>query len=390
MDRVLNEHLRNQAVVDRLFTEVLNAGALEVLPELYSQNVVDQNPLPGGPPGLAGVRYSISSMRRAFPDCEYTIRRVTSEGDTVLVRAAFRGTQTGRLLFRRGNGRSVSSTTDIAFRIADGRIIERWVVRDQPQASDGVEGSHGRPPATLRLVDRALRSRMFARSAPARSIRGEPFEPIGRQKMLYDDSKTRLKALVIGGGIGGLATAVALRHVGLEVTVFERAQAARSGAGIHLWSNAILALDEIGLGEAVRAAAPAQRAVEFSNAQGDVLASWRVGDYVQKFGAPVVAIERAELSSILLAALPEGVVRVGAECTGFVEDANGVSAVFADGSSERGDLLIGADGLRSTIRQQLLGEELPRYSGYTAWRAVAEISHEKIGPGNLPLLLRTG
>jgi predicted ester cyclase len=128
VDEALSEHLRNQRLVDRLFAEVLNGGDLDVLPQIYSEQVVDHNPLPGAPPGIDGVRHSISATRDAVPDCHYTVLRVSSEGDTVTVRATFSGTQTGRLLLRQGNGRWVESTLNIAFRIADGRIVERRVV----------------------------------------------------------------------------------------------------------------------------------------------------------------------------------------------------------------------------------------------------------------------
>jgi 2-polyprenyl-6-methoxyphenol hydroxylase-like FAD-dependent oxidoreductase len=87
-------------------------------------------------------------------------------------------------------------------------------------------------------------------------------------------------------------------------------------------------------------------------------------------GVPSAAVHRADLQELLLRRLGRQNVRLGAECSGFEQDDEGVDVLFADGSRERGDLLIGADGLRSTVRAALFGPEEPRYAGYTAWRAV--------------------
>jgi 2-polyprenyl-6-methoxyphenol hydroxylase-like FAD-dependent oxidoreductase len=77
------------------------------------------------------------------------------------------------------------------------------------------------------------------------------------------------------------------------------------------------------------------------------------------------------------------VVRLGAACTGFEQDDEGVRVFFADGAEERGDLLVGVDGLRSTIREGLLGDGAPRYTGYTAWRAVVTPENEPVPAGEV-------
>ncbi len=93
-------------------------------------------------------------------------------------------------------------------------------------------------------------------------------------------------------------------------------------------------------------------------------------------------MHRADLQGALLAReLGDEAVRLGAACVGFEQESGSVRAFFADGTEERADLLVGADGLRSTIRQGLLGDGAPRYAGYTAWRAVVAPEKELVAAG---------
>lgn len=120
---------------------------------------------------------------------------------------------------------------------------------------------------------------------------------------------------------------------------------------------------------------------EFRSANGRTLARWAIGPERDRIGAPAVALRRSDLNSLLLDEAGD-CVRMGAQCTGFEQDADGVTAYFADGSSERGDVLIGADGMRSVVRAALRnGHDLPpRYAGYTAWQAIAELPGEDVVP----------
>ncbi|HEX7240126.1 MAG TPA: FAD-dependent monooxygenase [Longimicrobiaceae bacterium] len=191
------------------------------------------------------------------------------------------------------------------------------------------------------------------------------------------------KALVVGGGIGGLAAAVGLRRAGWEVEVLERAPEIREvGAGLTLWDNALRALDRLGMGELVER-------LEFPEGTGGIW-SWRgelllpvsPAEVRERYGQRAAAVHRAELQAALLDALGRDRVRTGAECTGFREDAHGVVAELADGGSARGDVLVGADGLRSVVRAALHGAEPPVYAGYTAWRGVVEFPDtERLRPG---------
>ncbi|MDQ4128468.1 MAG: FAD-dependent monooxygenase [Actinomycetota bacterium] len=189
------------------------------------------------------------------------------------------------------------------------------------------------------------------------------------------------RAIIVGGGIGGLTAAVALRRAGIEATVLERAGGLREvGAGISIWVNAMQSLEGLGLAEAVRAAGREEIGGEVRTARGATLSRIPAQTLEERFGRNVV-LTRPDLQWTLSAALEAagGSVCVGAECIGFRQERQGVAALFADGREERGDLLVGADGLNSVVRLQLFGEERPRYAGFTAWRGLADLGRDVEG-----------
>ncbi|GMV06548.1 MAG: salicylate hydroxylase [Gemmatimonadota bacterium] len=182
----------------------------------------------------------------------------------------------------------------------------------------------------------------------------------------------RGRALVIGGGIGGLAAALGLRRAGWDVRVFEQAPELKEvGAGIALWANGLQALDRLGVGDAVRARGRLHDGGAVRNVGGDVLmglsATPRDGG-----GAWLgCMIHRADLLAVLAEAVGPEAVRTGATLVGVAERGGRVVATFRDGSSAEGDALVGADGIRSAVREALHGELPLRYAGYTLWRWVA-------------------
>jgi 2-polyprenyl-6-methoxyphenol hydroxylase-like FAD-dependent oxidoreductase len=187
-----------------------------------------------------------------------------------------------------------------------------------------------------------------------------------------------MRALVIGGGIGGLCAARALSRAGIEPLVFERAASlehVQVGGAIHVWHNGMRGLQKLGLGEQVeRATGEAAKVAvaEMRTWRGRLITSWSPKQTEQEVGAPTVGVLRPELHRILEGAVDKGVVRPGRKLASFAEQDGAVVARFTDGSEERGDVLIGADGIRSAVRSALKGDAPPRYAGYVSYQAVAQ------------------
>jgi len=191
------------------------------------------------------------------------------------------------------------------------------------------------------------------------------------------------RALIIGGGIGGLSTALALQRAGIQVAVFERTPELREvGAGLAVWANAIKALRQLGVADQLVAAGTPMHDYQFRSWQGETLIQVSVDDLTRRVGAPSVVMRRADVQRTLYEALDEGVMHLGANCVGFDADDNGVTARFEDGREERGTLLIGADGIKSVTRSAQFGESKLRYSGYKCWRSITPFQHPSFPPGS--------
>jgi salicylate hydroxylase len=177
---------------------------------------------------------------------------------------------------------------------------------------------------------------------------------------------------IAGGGLGGLSAALFLLRAGVdEVRVFEQQGAlSEIGAGIQVAPNAVRLLHRLGLREALAAVSVAfEDAWEFRRWQdGRVLFSQTYGaEGEARFGAPYIAVHRADLLGVLASAVPDGVVSLGARVTGV----DGSRFVFADGSSsEPFDVLVGADGIHSVVRDVVAGPGSPRFTGLAAYRAL--------------------
>ncbi len=176
---------------------------------------------------------------------------------------------------------------------------------------------------------------------------------------------------IIGAGIGGLAAASLLTRAGHDVCVYEQApRFARVGAGIQMAPNAVKVLRGIGIEERVRGIAfQSEVALSREWDTGEVTSELKLGREVEeRFGAPYLFLHRADLHAAIESAVPPGVVHLGTKIAGFVQDADGVELAFADGSRARADMMIGADGVHSLVRETLLGPEAPRFTGRVAYR----------------------
>jgi 2-polyprenyl-6-methoxyphenol hydroxylase-like FAD-dependent oxidoreductase len=140
-------------------------------------------------------------------------------------------------------------------------------------------------------------------------------------------------------------------------------------------------LARLGVADAVLARSTPIERFEFRTWRGEPLATWPVGEVTGALGHPTVGINRSDLHAALAAALEPGTLRLGVACTRFAQDRDGVTVELSDGSSERGTLLIGADGINSAVRTQLRGPLVPRYAGYTTWRGVLDFPEDEAEPG---------
>jgi salicylate hydroxylase len=198
-------------------------------------------------------------------------------------------------------------------------------------------------------------------------------------------SRKNLKILIAGGGIGGITALLALRQRGINAGLFEQAEAfTQVGAGIQLSANATRILHKLGLGEALARIAfhPEGRDYRAWD-DGDRLYYTPLGErVVARFGAPHYCAHRADVLDVLLGALGGEGFRLGARVDDLVQDADGVTITLADGSTARGDVLIGADGIHSIVRGKLFGREQPRYTGNVAWRGLVpaeRVAHLDLG-----------
>ena len=159
------------------------------------------------------------------------------------------------------------------------------------------------------------------------------------------------------------------------------------GAGISIWPNALAALDELGLGDAVRSAGGRVTAGAMRWHDGTWLRRPSAQRLVNALGEPLVVVRRAALRDILSGALSQGTIRYGASVTGLTATADGVRLILSDNTDLQAAAVVGADGTHSVVARHLNGELSNRYAGYTAWRGIAryrldpELAGETLAPG---------
>lgn len=178
---------------------------------------------------------------------------------------------------------------------------------------------------------------------------------------------------IVGGGIGGLTAAVALLRAGFDVRVYEQAHTLPSaGAGIQLAPNCTRVLARLGLLPAVARVAVRPTAFEFRRwDDGRLLSQTPLGDSVDTaYGAPYLHAHRGDLAAVLAQAVPADRIEVGRRCVGVAFRGQRPEVVFADGSRTTADVVVGADGIHSVVRQALFGTEQARFTGHVAYRGL--------------------
>jgi FAD-dependent urate hydroxylase len=177
-----------------------------------------------------------------------------------------------------------------------------------------------------------------------------------------------MKIIIVGAGIGGLTTHLVCKRAGFEVEHYERQpQLGPAGAGIVLWPNGVKILLALGLGDRLAHIGHSLERVVTRTNRGESLTEMPVGDLERKLGAPVYPVSRTDLQGLLVDALGLGALRLGARCVRVEQTEASATAHFEDGSTATGDVVIGADGIHSTVRLAVAGEVAPRYTGMVNW-----------------------
>jgi salicylate hydroxylase len=187
------------------------------------------------------------------------------------------------------------------------------------------------------------------------------------------------KVLIVGAGLGGLAAASCLMKAGYDVEVYEQAPVlAEVGAGIQMSANPMHVLRYLGLEAEVSALGVRPGAYVFRlHDTGEVIQEFALSaEHERQHGAPYVQLHRADLHDLLAEAARKrkaDVIHLDRRATGFTETERKVTLHLADGTNAEGDILIGADGLKSTIARQIVGEIPATYTGDAAWRITVPV-----------------
>ncbi|WP_029685483.1 FAD-dependent urate hydroxylase HpxO [Tatumella saanichensis] len=193
-----------------------------------------------------------------------------------------------------------------------------------------------------------------------------------------------MKALIIGAGIGGMSTALALTRCGFDTEVFEAVKEIKPvGAAISIWPNGVKCLNYLGLGEQIKALGGNMAWMAYRDFNhGNDLTRFSLAPLVARVGEYPYPVARAELQGMLINSYGAEKIAFGKRVCAVQQDDNGVSVQFDDGTTASGDFLIAADGTHSVVREYVLDKRVERrYAGYVNWNGLVEID-EKIAPAD--------
>src|SRR3954452_943635 len=181
------------------------------------------------------------------------------------------------------------------------------------------------------------------------------------------------KVAVVGAGLGGLNAAIALRQRGFDVTVYEQSDVlGEIGAGIQLSPNAMRVLVALELDRAFEAVAfePERHVVRNWRTGSIVSATQMRGVFRPQYGAGYFGAHRADLHAVLQNALPAECIRLNARVISVTQTPDRAVLTFADGQKAESDIVVGADGIRSAVRDSLFGPDAPQFTGHIVWRGL--------------------
>lgn len=184
-----------------------------------------------------------------------------------------------------------------------------------------------------------------------------------------------MQIIIIGAGIGGLTTAIALLQKGFSVQIYEASKELQPvGAGIVLASNVLQIFERLNILTDIQVRGKMLDSMSVTDAKGKIIQKTDLKKVAEKFGKGVLGIHRARLQAGLLANLPENIVHLNKKCISISQNKEKVTVSFEDGTKAEADICIGADGLRSVVRKHILGDFPLRYSGQTCWRGIANMT----------------
>lgn len=184
-----------------------------------------------------------------------------------------------------------------------------------------------------------------------------------------------MKCAIIGAGIGGLTTAIALRQQGIEAKVYEAAPEIKPiGAGIVMATNAMLVFQRLGIAEKVQQAGCIIKEGLVCNQHWKPIQKMDVDYISQRYGIGSYAFHRAALHQVLLNKLPAGTVQLNYKLVSLEQRADKVHLKFENQNEAEADVVIGADGIKSIVRESIFGKSAYRYSGQTCWRSIVEMN----------------